>query len=296
MSEPDPWTIGRLLEWTTDYLRQQGSDTPRLDAEVLLAYARDCQRIDLYTAFTETAAEEVRSHFRTLVKQRAEGTPVAHLVGQREFYSLMFRITPDVLIPRPETEFVVVSLLDRIKERGPWSRPVEIADVGTGSGIIAVCAARHVPNCRVTAIDVSPRALEIARENAVTHEVADRIDFVEGDLFDRVDPDRRFDFIASNPPYIGQDEVGTVASNVRKYEPHVALFAGPLGTEIIARLTAQAADRLRAGGSLIVEIGPMIHESVVELIAKDGRFEPAVTVKDLAKLPRVVVADRRPAG
>src|SRR5690349_22822695 len=135
----DSWTIGRLLKWTTDFLKQRGAESPRLDAEVLLAHARGCERIQLYTSFEEDASETLRADFRALVKRRSEGTPVAYLVGKREFYSLPFEVTPDVLIPRPETEHLVVELLDRAKEF-PAGTALEIADVGTGSGIIAICA------------------------------------------------------------------------------------------------------------------------------------------------------------
>src|SRR5262245_8633274 len=144
MSQSDPWTLGRLLLWTTDHLKQQGAESPRLDAELLLAYARGCQRIELYTAFNDVADDATRSTFRDLVRRRAAGEPVAYLVGKREFYSLSFRVTPDVLIPRPETELLVVRLLDLIRQAA-IAQP-SIADVGTGSGIIAICAAKHLPD------------------------------------------------------------------------------------------------------------------------------------------------------
>ncbi len=153
MNETDSWTVGRLLQWTTDYLQEHGADNPRLDAEVLLAHARGCPRIELYTAFGAVADEDLRTEFRELVKRRAKGTPVAYLVGYREFYSLRFRVTPDVLIPRPETEFVLITLLDLIKEAGQLDHPLRIADVGTGSGNLAVAIA--VPtyhSAQVTAI------------------------------------------------------------------------------------------------------------------------------------------------
>jgi release factor glutamine methyltransferase len=236
MSTAESWTVGRLLQWTADYLAGHGSNSPRLDAEVLLAHAIGCQRIELYTAFDDRPREDARLSFRELVRRRAEGTPVAYLVGHREFYSLSFRVTPDVLIPRPETELLVVATLDLVRgerqqrgegrgERGEGQQrqgdketegqgesaadrdspvalsaclrvspsplsslpsPLRIADVGTGSGIIAVCMAKHLPACRVTAIDISAAALAVAAENAKTHGVADRIEFIESDLFEGV--------------------------------------------------------------------------------------------------------------
>ncbi len=182
MSSSAPWTVGRLLKWTTDYLKSHGSDSPRLDAEVLLAKAMGCQRIQLYTAFEDEPGEKVRTEFREMVRRRAEGLPVAYLVGHREFYSLDFRVTPDVLIPRPETELLVIALLDLAKAHHQRAK-LTIADVGTGSGIIAVCAARHLPGCRVTAIDTSLAALEVAKSNAQKHGAAGQIEFVQSDLF-----------------------------------------------------------------------------------------------------------------
>jgi release factor glutamine methyltransferase len=291
MSQGEVWTVGRLLTWTTDYLKRSGAESPRLDAEVLLAQARGCQRIELYTAFEEVVSDEVRAAFRDLVKRRAEGTPVAYLVGRREFYSLSFRVTPDVLIPRPETEFLVIAALDEIKRLGP-ERELQIADVGTGSGAIAVAIAKHAPHVRIAAIDISPAALAIARENAAAHGVAERMEFLTGDLLAALSAERIFDLIVSNPPYIGEQELPNVAREVKDHEPRHALIAGPTGTEVIARLIPQAAQRVPSGGALLLEISPQIERAVHDLIAADGRFEPPVTIKDLAQLPRVVRARR----
>ena len=316
MSTSEPWTIGRLLQWTVDYLKGHGSESPRLDAEVLLAEALGCQRIELYTRFDETPSDAMRTAFRELVRRRSEGTPVAYLVGRREFYSLSFRVTPDVLIPRPETELLVVAALDLAKTKGkgrglgtsvPSELPSEvpndegsgipnqqifIADVGTGSGIIAVCLAKHLPHCRVTAIDVNRAALDVAAGNAKQHGVADRIEFVQSDLFAAAPPERRFDFIVSNPPYVAEAEMERLAPDVRKFEPRVALLAGPRGTEVIESLIPQAAERLLPGGHLLMEISPMIHDTVRRLLEADSRFDLGPTIKDLARLPRVLQARR----
>jgi release factor glutamine methyltransferase len=313
MPPPESWTVGRLLQWTADYLKGHGSDSPRLDAEVLLAEVLHCQRIQLYATFDDLPTEQQRAAFRELVRRRAEGTPVAYLVGRREFYSLSFRVTPDVLIPRPETELLVVAVLDLAKEmsgfrvqspesanqqsstanpQSPIPNP-SIADVGAGSGIIAVCLAKHLPSSRVTAIDISPAALAVARDNAKQHGVAERIDFIQSDLFAAVPADRQFAFVVSNPPYVSAAEFERLAPDVRKYEPKTALLAGPKGTEVIERLIPQAAERLRPGGHLLVEISPMIHDAVCSLLKNDPRFELGPTIKDIARLPRVVRAGRR---
>ena len=288
----EAWTVGRLLTWTADYLKGTGSDASRLDAEVLLAESLGCRRIELYTSFHDEPDESVRTAFRELVRRRGAGTPVAYLVGHREFYSLEFRVTPDVLIPRPETELLVVTLLDLARQRDARKRP-RIADIGTGSGIIAVCAAKHLPDARVTAVDISEPALEVARGNAIDHGVADSIEWIHSDLLGSLPADRQFDFIVSNPPYVTTAEMQTLAPDVRDHEPRGALEAGPRGTEVIDSLVPEAAKRLTSGGWLLIEIGPSIHDAARAIMESDGRLELGPTIRDLALLPRVLQATKR---
>jgi release factor glutamine methyltransferase len=293
MSQSEPWTIGRLLTWTSDFFKQRGFDTPRLDAEVLLAAARGCKRIELYTAFDQEIDEVSRGKFRELVRRRGEGEPVAYLVGHREFFSLRFKVNSDVLIPRPETESLVVRLLDLAKHDFTDVDALRIADVGTGSGIIAISAAKHLPSAKVTAIDRSSAALVVAHENAVTHNVVEKIGFLESDLFSAIGAELKFHLIASNPPYVGQEEFATLAPSVRNFEPHLALVAGARGTEVIERLLPQAAERLFPGGWLLMEVSPMIEPSVRELVSVSKLFELGPTLKDSAGHPRVVQAKRK---
>ena len=294
MPDTETWTILRLLEWTTAYLKSRGADSPRLDAELLLATARGCERIELYTAFDEVPDEEVRTAFRELVRRRAEGMPVAYLLGRREFYSLSFRVTPDVPIPPPETELVVVTLLDLAKKRLARSAaPFRVADVGTGSGILAVCAARYLDDSRIVAVDVSRAALRVARENVRQHGVADRVELVAGDLLAPLARRACFDSIISNPPYVSTLEMNRLASDVAAYEPTVALEAGPRGTEVIERLVSQAVARLAPAGYLIFEISPMIEDAARALVEAEPCFKLLATVNDLAGLPRVVSAQRK---
>jgi release factor glutamine methyltransferase len=288
-SPSETWTIGRLLTWTADYLKQHGAASPRLDAEVLLAMAAGCQRIDLYTRFDEPAPETLRTSFRELVRRRAEGMPVAYLVGRREFYSLSFRVTPDVLIPRPETELLVVALLDRARPRVA-AGALSVADVGTGSGIIAICAAKYLPTARVTAIDISPQTLAVARANAEDLKVAERIELIEGDLLAGLPADRRFNFIVSNPPYVSQAEFDALARDVQQFEPRGALVAGPTGTEVIQRLIPQARERLAPCGMLLIEISPMLEQPVRALFEAAGCWRLEPTIKDLAGHARVIAA------
>lgn len=294
MTQTETWTIGRLLTWTTDFLKKHGVENPRLDAEVLLAEARGCPRIALYAAYNDPAEETTRTAFRELVRRRAEGTPVAYLVGHREFYSMNFRVNSAVLIPRPETELLVIAVLDDLKEQAP-TEEVAIADIGTGSGIIAVTLAKHYPNCRITAVDLSPEALEVAQKNAEQHGVNERIEFVASDLFSAVDSSQTFDYVVSNPPYITTAEMAELPKDVKEHEPHLALHSGPQGTEVIERLIPQAAERLRPGGRLLIEISPMLRAAVEDLLAADPRLEVEPTLKDLAGLPRIAQAKRKSA-
>lgn len=287
---PDPpWTVGRLLNWTADFLRDKGSESPRLDAEVLLAHARGCERIELYTAFEEIADEPLRQRFRALVRQRAEGVPVAYLAGRREFFSLTFEVTRDVLIPRPETEQLVVRALDVARAR-PSGGPIDVVDVGTGSGILAICLAKHLPDCRVTALDVSSGALEVAARNAARHQVEERIELTESDLFAALPADRQFDFIVSNPPYVKTAELAEAAVGVRKYEPRIALDGGEQGLDVYRRLIPEVPRRLRPGGWFFAEIGAAVAADVERLIASTAGLEPHPTLRDLSDLPRVVQA------
>lgn len=288
----EEWTVGRLLSWTADYLKRQGADNPRLDAEVLLAHARRCERIELYAAFAEAVDEQERSLFRDLVKRRAAGTPVAYLVGRKEFYSLTFRVTPDVLIPRPETEFLVMAALDSLKARDAALPPARVVDVGTGSGCVVISIAKHFPSCELTAVDVSPAALAVAQENAETLGVAGRIAFAQGDLLSGFAAEPAFDLVVSNPPYIGLCERPTLEPQVRDYEPELALFGGQTGLELTQKLIEQAESRLRAGGGLLLETSPFLADRLHELLASRPGWHSSRIMKDLAGLPRICAAVR----
>ena len=284
----EPWTVGRLLSWTTGWLTERGSDSPRLDAEVLLASVRGCPRILLYTAFDEVVADELRSRFRELVRRRGGGEPVAYLVGGREFYSLQLTVSPAVLVPRPETEALVVRVLDLCRE----AASARIVDVGTGSGAIAIALAKHLPRAALVATDLSAAALDVARGNAERHGLTERIRFVESDLLAAAELAGPWDVIVSNPPYVREDEFASLPRDVREYEPRAALVAGPRGVEVIERLAAAAVGRLNPGGWLVLEAGPAIAAEVERLLAATAGLELGPTLKDLARLPRVFQARR----
>jgi release factor glutamine methyltransferase len=285
-SSNEPWTIGRLLNWTTGFLREHGSESPRLDSEVLLAHALACERITLYARFGESAGDAARETFRELVRRRSQGAPVAHLVGHKEFFSLDFQVGPTVLIPRPDSEFVVLEFLRFAK---PMAQVTAI-DVGTGSGNLAIAAAHHHAGARFWSTDKSAAALQVAHRNAERHGVADRIEFLEGNLFDPVPSNLQFDCILSNPPYIPTGEIPNLAVGVREYEPHAALDGGPTGLDVAAAIVAQAQRFLKPGGQLILEIGAPQEHAVRSLIADRGGYEIRSTIKDYAGHARVISA------
>jgi release factor glutamine methyltransferase len=284
----DAWTVGRLLTWTADYLKRRGSESPRLDAEVMLAHVLQWPKIQLYTRFTEAVQDEPRGRFRELVRRRAEGSPVAYLVGLKEFYSLAFEVSPAVLIPRPESEFVVVEFLAVTK----GMESPRAVDIGTGSGCIAVaCAFRHC-GARFVAIDISEKALAVARRNAAQHGVADRIDFRLGNRLEPIAGEGPFDVIVSNPPYIPTGEIEKLEAGVRDYEPRLALDGGPTGLEMVTCLIAESVPLLKPGGHLILEIGTDQEKPVRSLIERQGPFRLEPTIHDHAQHPRVIRATR----
>jgi release factor glutamine methyltransferase len=288
-SDPtDRWTVGRLLNWTKDFLKKKGSESPRLDAEVLLASVLACERVRLYTQFEDEVEEPARARFRELVKSRAEGAPVAYLVGRKEFYSLNFSVSPDVLIPRPDSEFVVVEVLSKLK----GMESPRCVDVGTGSGCLALACLHQQKTARFIAIDRSHEALEMARGNARALGLIDRVEFLEGDLLEPVSERDPFDLIVSNPPYIASAEVLLLEPGVRDFEPHLALDGGVDGLRVVARLIPQAVGLLKIGGHLILEIGSDQEDSVRNLIAQEPEFELAPTIRDAANHPRVLCARR----
>ncbi len=285
------WTIKRLLSWTTDFFREHGAGQSRLDAEILLAEALNCPRIELYTRFDEEPPEAVRGVFRDWVARHAEGEPVAYLVGQKEFFSLKFQVTPEVLIPRPETEHLVTEAIDLIRESS--AENVQVIDVGTGSGCVAIAICKHAPQAVMTACDISDSALDVARQNAQAHGVSERICFANSDLLTSVAQPARFDLIVSNPPYIGLSEKADLDKSVIDFEPHLALFSqGANGTETIQQLIEQAAQRLEKNGHLLFELSPMIAERCCSLIQEHPCFQFERLVKDLAGHARIVVAKR----
>jgi release factor glutamine methyltransferase len=278
------WTVLELLRWTQGHFAEKGIETARLDAECLLAHALAVDRLRLYIDFEKPVEADERARFRALVKRRAdERVPVAQLTGTKEFWSLAFDTTPDVLVPRADTETLVAWYLDQVPDR---EAELAVLDVGTGSGAIAVALATELPKARFTATDVSDAALAVARRNAERHDVADRIRFAAGDGFAPV-AGERFDAVLANPPYVAERDAARLAPELR-HEPRAALFAGADGTDLLRRLAAEVADRLAPGGRVGFEIGVGQADAVAAWLAEAGLSEVSVR-RDLAGRPRIVV-------
>ncbi|GMU33406.1 MAG: peptide chain release factor N(5)-glutamine methyltransferase [Planctomycetia bacterium] len=285
----ESWTIGRLLAWTRSHFESRGVDDARLCAELLLAKALGCKRIELYARFEEVPDEARRATFRELVRAAAEHQPIAYLIGTREFYSLEFEVTPDVLIPRPETELLVERALDWIKGH-PADRH-ELLDIGAGSGCLAVTICKRAGSVHAVAGDISEPALAVVQRNAARHGVAERVKCVRADMLDlppEALPPSGFDVIVSNPPYIAETDRDSLPENVRKYEPSVALFAGDDGLSAYRKIAAKARSVLRPGGVLILEVGSGQADSVEKMMVADGGLAAAGRFRDLGGIERAI--------
>jgi len=288
----DVWTVGRLLNWTRDHFTARGLDQPRLCAELLLAESLQCRKIELYTRFDAVPGEAPLTRFRDLVKRAAKNEPIAYLLGRREFFSLDFRVTPDVLIPRPETETLVERAVAYCKTLA--DETVHLLDMGSGSGCIAVSIARFQARVRAVASDISAAAIDVATANAAAHGVSDRVRCVVADgltLPEEAVPSGGFHLILSNPPYIAESAVAGLPPNVVDYEPRVALAAGD-GLNFYRLLAERGAALLRPAGRCFVEIGMGQAAAVIDLFARGGAFAHLGTHRDLGGVDRVLVFER----
>lgn len=289
------WTVQALLAWTAKFFAEKGIDTPRLDAEILLAHALGGSRIDLYLCYERTVLPEPLAVFRQLVQRRARREPVAYITGRREFYSIPLCVGPSVLIPRPETEHVVEHALAearRIDQLDSF-RVIRILDVGTGAGNIAIALARHLPGAEIVASDRSREALSVAKKNALSTFGPNLggIRFLQADLLSAIRPEKaRFDLIVSNPPYVPSEERESLPQEVRAYEPWSALDGGPDGMDILRNLIAVAPSCLTKGGVLVCEIGEGQKEALMAFAAQTGNFSSVHFPDDYAGKPRVLVA------
>jgi release factor glutamine methyltransferase len=288
VTEGSALSVHRLLERGSSELRDAGVPEARFEAELLLRHALGCTREALYARLQEPAGAEAAGHYFQLLERRRGRVPIQHILGSQEFYGLSFRVTPSVLIPRPETEGVVEQTIAELSLRAKGEP--RIADVGCGSGCIAIAIAKARPEAKLFAIDASPAALAVARENAAAHGVENRILFLQGDLLEPIlGRGETLDLVVSNPPYVVDAEIEELAPEVREHEPRMALAGGVDGLAAITRLLAAAGAALGDGGSLVMEIGKGQDREVAKRVNSAG-LELLRIVPDLAGIPRVVVA------
>jgi release factor glutamine methyltransferase len=283
--------IGILLRQSARRLTAAGIDSGARDAEVLLGHALGVGREQLIARADESIEDRQARAYEQLLLRRLAREPVAYITGVREFWSLGLRVTPDVLIPRPETELLVEIALDIVRQRQS-DAPLRIMDIGTGSGAIAVALASELGNAELFATDISTRALPVARINADRHLVADRIHFVQGDLFDALPADACFDVIVSNPPYVCRTEIAALAPEVSRWEPRLALDGGADGLDFYRRIAALAFERLSSGGALLVEIGDGAGETVKQIFQDAADWRGISISNDYAGRQRVMKAHK----
>ncbi|MCI6610968.1 MAG: peptide chain release factor N(5)-glutamine methyltransferase [Mitsuokella jalaludinii] len=317
------WTIGRILKWTEQYFKDKGIESPRLDAEVLLAHVLEKQRIYLYVHFDEPLQPAELAAYREMIKQRVLHVPVAQILGEKEFMGLTFKVTADTLVPRPDTEILVQAAVERLKAmKGEKSatgvladesaaeepaegqpvggadaeqevaEPLHIADIGTGSGAICLSVLRYLAGTVADTVDISPEARAVAEENAASLGLADRVTFHTGDL---LQPLRGMTFAAilSNPPYIPEADIAGLAPEVRLKEPHTALSGGRDGLDFYRRLAKEAPAMLVPGGFMAFEVGIHQAEPVAALAKANPLIARTEILPDYAGIDRVVVGWRK---
>jgi release factor glutamine methyltransferase len=269
-------------------LTAQHIPSPRMNAELLIMFTLDCDRAYLYAHPERELTPDEIQRYDEAIARRATGVPAQYITGHQEFWGLDLIVSPAVLIPRPETEHLIETVLELVKNLDSQLR---IADIGTGSGAIALALARELPSAEIHATDISADALEVARANAARHDLSSRIQFCQADLLDGL-PDGQFDFVVANPPYVGESEEESVQLEVRKFEPRNAVFAGPTGLEVIERLIPQAQRALRPGGWLVMEMSGTIADRVQKLLT---RWTDLKITNDLQGIARVASARNNPA-
>lgn len=286
----ESWTIQRVLAWAASDFKERGLETPRLEAEILLAHVLGVERLRLILDAHKPLDPAELARFREVIKRRRSGEPVAYVVGEREFYGLVFQVDRRVLIPRQDTEILVDVALESTRHRDLSGRALDLC---TGSGCVAIAFARARPTWQVTGADLSPDALEVARGNALRLGVIWGVRFVSGDLYEAVGPEERFELITANPPYIPSGEIPDLDRQIRDFEPRLALDGGQDGLSLLPAIAQGGFARLTPGGTLAVEIGAGQSDAVVALLERTG-FVDVRRHKDYGGHERVV-SGRKPA-
>lgn len=281
------WTIMKIINWTKQYFADKGVESPRLDAEVLLCAVLKCERITLYVDFERPLSDGELKTYREYVKRRAGGEPIAYILGEKAFMRNVFKVTPDTLIPRPETELLAESVISAAKAMRPGG-DVKILDIGTGSGAIIVSLLDYLPEAKGVGVDISAGALAAARENAENIGVLPRLGLLQSDVFSRVPKDKKFDIIVSNPPYVPAADIAGLAADVRR-EPRGALDGGKDGLDFYRRIAAEAMEHMAPTALLAFEVGIYQSGAVRELCMAAG-FKATAVRKDYGGIERMVFA------
>jgi release factor glutamine methyltransferase len=286
------WTIQKLLNWITEHLRQKGIDSPRLNAELLLCYVLGLKRIELYTQHSKIVATEQLDRLHDLVKRAGQHEPVAYLTGKTEFYSLELNVTPDCMIPRPETELLVQRAIEFLRTRVGKQF---VYDLCTGCGCIAVAIAKNFPDAQIVATDISDAALSVAAQNVEKHNLKSKILLLQGDLFEPLIPqlnEDKFDLIVCNPPYVSAAEYEALEKNIKDYEPRLALLAGEDGLDVYRSISKNVEQFLKHGAALMLEIGFTQGQAVKELLEQTGAFAETKIEKDTHNSDRIAIAKK----
>lgn len=285
------WTIGKILKWTEEYFQKYNIENPRLDAEVLLGYVMNKERIFLYVHFDQPLDSEELAKFKECIKKRAMKMPVAYITGVREFMGLDFKVTEATLIPRPDTEILVETAMERLgkiagNEAGTGKC---FADLGTGSGAICLSILNYMKEIEAVTVDISPKAIAVAKENAEKFAVSDRIEFLEGDFLKPLENKGKFTAILSNPPYIPKQDILGLESDVKDFEPMGALDGGIDGLDFYRQLLVKSANYIEDGGFLAIEIGINQSQAILEMAKRNLMWGKVEVIKDLAGIDRCVV-------
>ncbi len=277
------WTIKKLIDWTTQYFKNHAIEDPRLDVELLLSHVLKKQRIFLYTDFEQIVNPEELAQFKSYIQKRVKGISTAAIIGEKDFMGLTFHVNENVLIPRPDTE----TWLEKVIQYHRGDPDIEVADLGTGSGAILLSFLYYCKEAKGVGIDISPKALEVARENGEQLKLSDRATWLEGDYIDVLPAETLYDGILTNPPYIPSADISGLAQEVRS-EPLLALDGGDDGLIFYRRLAEKAADHLKPGGFLAMEFGIHQWEPILDLFKATGQFEDFEVIKDYGGIERAI--------
>jgi len=282
-----PWTILTLLRWATGYFKSKDIDSPRSTAEILLAHALGARRIDLYLRYDQPLKQNELAQFKHLVQRRIQNEPISYITGTKEFWSLRLTVGPQVLIPRPETECLVEQVLASIKNDQP-RQGGDLLELGTGSGAVVLALAKELPNWRFRAVDQSPAAIAIARQNAIANDLGNAVSFWVSDWFAAVNACYPLDLVVSNPPYIPTADIEALQPEISRFEPRLALDGGKDGLQAINQIIFSAPDILKSGGALLLEIGYDQAAAVRALARESGAYGRVELFQDYSCKDRVI--------